>query len=153
MIFSACTFYDVNKRKYNELSREHNTLANEALIKKNEAVDNYNVNKYEGAKIAAAEAKDLFTQAKEISQENQKNAMKIKDVNWLPDYQKKVVESESYWIEIMDLVIEACDAQISHNMAKANQLVKTLQSKVPQYEALQKEIDQIEEDHKDFFER
>lgn len=150
-LFSACTFYDVNKRKYNELSREHNQIANEALLKKNEAVDNYNASKYEEAKTAASEAKDLFIRAKEISQTNQANAVKIKDVYWLVDYQKKVVESESYWIEMMDLVSQACDAQITGNMAKANQLVKTLEAKVPQYEALQKEIDQIEEEQKDFF--
>lgn len=152
-VFSGCTFYDINKRKYNELSREHNQVANEALLKKNDAVDNYNNSKYDEAKEDAVKAKELFTRAKEISQRNLENANNIKDINWLPDYQQKVIQSETYWIEIMGMVVEASDAQTDGNMAKANQLVKTLESKMPRYEALQKEIDQIEADHKDFFEK
>ena len=151
LVFSACTLYDVNKRKYNDLSREHNQIANEALLKKNEAVDDYNASKYEDAKKAAAEAKELFSRAQEISQQNEKYAVKIKDVYWLAGYQKKVIESEIYWIDIMDKVTQASDAQLSGNMSKANSLVKELEAKVPQYEALQKEIDKIEEEHKDFF--
>jgi len=153
VFFSGCALYDVNKRKYNDISREHNQVANEALLKKNEAVDDYNASKYTDAKKAAVEAEDLFSRAKALSEQNQTNASKIKDFGWLVEYQKKVIQSENYWVDIMNLVITACDAQTQGNMSKANTLIQELQSKVPQYEALQKEIDKIEEDHKDFFEK
>ena len=151
IIFSGCVFQDINKRKYNELSRQHNQAANEALIKKNQAVDEYNEGNYQEARTTANSAKDLFIEAKDISEQNQKIAQEIKDIDWLAGYQTKVIQSEVFWIEIMEKFIAACDAQLSGDLTTANKIAKELEKKIPEYEKIQKEIDQIEEDHKDFF--
>lgn len=151
IFFSGCVFQDANKKRYNELSRQHNQVANEALIKKDQAVDEYNEENYQQSKQTANSAKELFTEAKAISEENKQVAQEIKDIYWLSNYQDKVIQSEVFWIEIMDKVIAACNAQITGNTAAANQLIKELEAKVPEYEKIQKEIDQIEKDHQDFF--
>lgn len=151
LFFSGCIFENTNKSKYNELSRQHNQIANEALIKKDQAVDDYNDESYQEAKIVAESAKDLFEQAKKISEENKTIAEKITDIYWLVDYQDKVIESENFWIEMMSKFIEACEAQITGNVSRANQIAKELEDKIPEYQKIQKEIDQIELDHQDFF--
>lgn len=154
LLISACSFSisDPNKKSYNELSRQHNEIANQAIIKKDEAVDEYNDGNYEESKEAARSAKSLFSDAKEISERNRLNAIKITDLYWLKGYQEKVIQSEIYWMDLMDIVIEACDAQIAGDMTKANNLVTELKTKSAEYEKLQQEIEQIEEEHKDFFE-
>lgn len=151
IIFTGCVFQDINKRKYNELSRQHNQVANEALIKKQQASDEYNEASYQEARITANSAKDLFEEAKSISEKSKEIAAEIEDIDWLLGYQEKVIQSEIFWIDLMNKFIEACDAQLSGNLATANRIAQEIDKKIPEYEKIQKEIDQIEKDHEDFF--
>jgi len=146
-----CQFYDTNKRKYNELSRQHNQIANEAAIKKDEAVDYYDVGKYEESKKAAEEAKNLFIEAKNISEQSKEIAANIEEAYWLVGYKEKQIEAEGDWIEIMKIVISACNAQIKGNLSQANSLVLKLEKKIKEYQKLEKEIEKIKKDHQDFF--
>jgi hypothetical protein len=137
--------------QYNELSREHHEVVNNAFNVLNQSISHYNDQDYNSAQAQSLECKNLFLQASDLSDRSIELAKNIKGKDWLVDFKKYSKQSENIRSSQCDLLYNLSIATVNKKDDEAQKLIQDISVLNDKYDKLQIILEDIKNQHPETF--
>lgn len=148
-LFSGCQ--DNNIEAYNEVSKEHQDVVNEAFLALNNSISYYNNQEYDKALSSAQECQNLFTQSKDLSQQSKDLAENINGKEWLIEYKNYAIKSEQLRIDQCKLLGQVSTSTKNKDTEAAQNQLSEISKINDEYDKIQLTMEDIKSQHPESF--